>query len=306
VVGGRRMKIITRNIKLNNKGDWLFDSLNNIILGLVFLVVTYPLYFVVIASFSNPYKVNSGDVLFLPKDFTLEGYTRILENSNIWTGYFNTTLYTIFGTVFGITLTMMIAYSLSRKVFAGKNGLMIFLVITMYFHGGLIPTYLLIKGLGLLNTRLVMLLVGSVGVFNIILARTFLSSTLPEELFEAASLDGCNHIRYFFTIALPLSKAIMAVLALYYGIGHWNDYFKGLIYLNDSKLYPLQLFLRSILIENEVDNTVMDMEEVLNQQRIVEIIKYGLIIISSLPILMLYPFLQKYFVQGVMIGSIKG
>lgn len=288
------------------QSDKTIDIIIYILLGIVVLSVAYPLYFIIIASFSDPTLVNSGKVILLPKNISFEGYTLLINHKDLWTGYRNTIFYTIAGTSIGVIMTMMIGYALSIKKFMGGKVLMMFLLITLYFHGGLIPTYLLVQKLGLYNTPTIMILFGSVSVFNIILARTFIRSTLSQELYEAAVIDGCTHIQYFIRVVLPLSKAIIAVLSLYYGVSYWNEYFKGLIYLTDKELYPLQLFLRSILIENAIDTELLDVEEALHQQRLVEIIKYGLIIVSSIPVLVIYPFLQKYFVKGVMIGSVKG
>ena len=242
-----------------------------------------------------------------PVDITVEGYKRIFQDVRIWTGYKNTFLYTIVGTFINITLTMMIAYPLSRKDFSGRRFLMIFLLITMYFNGGLIPTYLVVKNLHLNDNWWVMVILGAVSVYNVIIARTFLQNTIPEELYEAASIDGCSHFLFFIKMVLPLSKAIIAVLTLYYGIGHWNEFMRALIYLRDEKLYPLQIILRSILVQNMSQDPMMgDVEDAVEMARIGELIKYGVIIVASVPVLLLYPLLQKYFVQGVMIGSVKG
>lgn len=288
--------------------DVVFDTVLYILLGLAFLIVAYPLYFVVIASFSDPSSVLSGEVVFLPKGINFNGYRRILNDASIWTGYRNTILYTVLGTALNVILTMMLGYPLSRRSFSGRRFITILLMITMYFSGGLIPTYLLVKGLGLHNSWTIMILMGAVSVYNVIITRTFLESNIPPELEEAASMDGCTQIRFFFTMVLPLSKAVMAVLVLYYGIGHWNDFMTGLVYLNDPNKYPLQLNLRSILIQSEMaigldTGDPADMEQ---QMKIAEAIKYGVMIVSSIPVLVIYPFLQKYFVKGVMIGSVKG
>lgn len=288
-------------------GDRIFDAVNYFLLGIFALIILYPLYFVVIASISDPTLVNSGQVLFFPKKITFEGYRLIFERSDIWISYGNTILYTVAGTALGVMATMMIAYVLSRADFEGRNFLTLFLMITMYVGGGLIPTYLLMGKLHLLNTRWILILMGSMSVFNIIMARTFLQSSLIQELYESAKLEGCADFRYFVQIVIPLSKAIICVLILYYGVAHWNDYFNGLIYVTDQELQPLQLTLRSILVSNQVK--AQDLGNIENQveaQRIVEVMKYGLIIVSSIPILVVYPFIQKYFDQGVMIGSVKG
>lgn len=289
------------------KSNRLFDMINYLLLGSLAVAILYPLYFVVIASVSDPNLVNSGQVRFFPKEFTLDGYKLIFERQDIWLSYGNTILYTVCGTALGTTATMLIAYVLSRKDFKGGRFLMVFLMITMYFGGGLVPTYLVISKLHLLNTRWIMMLMGSISVFNIIMAKTFLQSSIPQELFEAAVIDGCTDFNFFMKVVLPLSKSILAVLALYYGVAHWNDYFNGLIYITDAELQPLQLILRSILIENSI--TAQDLgsvEDIIRRQELVEILKYGLIIVSTVPVLVVYPFIQKYFNQGVMIGSVKG
>lgn len=289
------------------KGDRLFNLVNYLLLGVFAIIILYPLYFVVLASFSDPTMVNSGKVLFWPKGFTTEGYRLIFQRKDIWQSYGNTIFYMAGGTILGVTITMLVAYCLSRKDFEGRNFLMIFLMITMYFGGGLIPTYLLMGNLHLINTRWILILIGSVSVFNIIMTRTFLQSSLSPELFEAAMIDGCTDFKYFIKIVLPLSKAVIAVLVLYYGVAHWNDYFNGLIYTTDKNLQPLQLLLRSILIENSIKvEDVGSMEDILMRQKRVEMLKYGLIIVSSVPVLAIYPFIQKYFNQGVMVGSVKG
>ena len=289
------------------RGDRLFDFINYLLLGAVALIILYPLYFVVIASISDPTLVNSGQVLLYPKNITFEGYRLIFQREEIWRSYANTIQYTVFGTALGVIVTMLVAYCLSRPDFEGRNFLMTLLMVTMYFGGGLIPTYLLMSNLHLVNTRLILILMGSVSVFNIIMARTFLQSSLSQDLFEAAVLDGCSDIRYFIKIVLPLSKAVIAVLVLYYGVAHWNDYFNGLIYTTNAELQPLQLVLRSILVTNQlIAQDMTNMENALEAQRIVEIMKYGLIIVSSIPVLAVYPFVQKHFNQGVMIGSVKG
>ncbi|WP_129723927.1 carbohydrate ABC transporter permease [Xylanivirga thermophila] len=291
----------------SSKEDIIFDIINYIILAVALIVTLYPLYFIVIASISDPVAINNGKVWLRPVGVTFEGYRRIFKDEMIWTGYKNTILYTLVGTAINVMLTMMIAYPLSRKNFSGRRFLTIFLVITMYFNGGLIPTYIVVKNLGLVNNWWVMVLLGAVSTYNVIICRTFLQANIPEELYEAAAIDGCSHFNFFIKHVLPLSKAIIAVLALYYGIAHWNEFMKGLIYLRDEKLYPLQLILRAILIENQARDQMMDdVQYTMEKQQVGELIKYGIIIVASLPVLIIYPFLQKYFVKGVMVGSIKG
>jgi putative aldouronate transport system permease protein len=291
-----------------SREDVIFDTVIYVVLTLAFVVVLYPLYFVVIASFSDPGEVLVGNVVFTPKAVTFNGYRRIMENTSIWSGYLNTVFYTLVGTAINVALTTTVAYPLSRKRFSGRKAIMICLMVTMYIGGGLIPTYLLVRGLGLRDTRAIMVILGAVSVFNILITRTFFETNIPGELEEAASIDGCPPIKFFLSCVLPLSSAIGAVLVLYYGIGHWNDYMRGLIYLNSPDKYPLQMILRSILIQSDMamgldTGDPLDMQQ---QMKIAEQIKYGVIIVSSLPLLLLYPFLQKYFVKGVMIGSIKG
>lgn len=289
-----------------SKGDILFDWMNYTILSIVLLIVFYPLFFIVIASFSDPTLVNNGSVMFFPKDITFIGYRRVLDYTQVWIGYRNTILYTVGGTLLNVAVTMGFAYTLSRKKFLGKKVMTFYLLIPMFFSGGLIPTYLLIKDLGLLDTWTIMVVINMVNIFNVIIARTFLQASLPEELYEAAQIDGCNHFIYFFKIVLPLSSSIIAVLTLYYGVAHWNDFFNSLIYLSDQNKFSLQLILRGILIASNVDaSLVSGQEDIIQRQNEVEQLKYALIVVTSLPVLAVYPFLQKYFVKGVMIGSVK-
>ncbi|SHH87946.1 carbohydrate ABC transporter permease [Clostridium grantii] len=290
----------------NSKEDMIFDIIKYVVLTIALLLVMYPLWFVIIASISSPDAINTGQVWFKPIGFTLEGYKRILQDSTIWIGYRNTILYTVVGTAINLFLTITLAYPLARKDFKFGKFIMIFLLITMYFNGGLIPRYLIVKQLNLIDNWWVMVIVNAVSVFNVIIAVSFLRGNIPEELYEAATLDGCSHITFLWRIVLPLSKPIVAVLLLYYGVANWNDFFTGLIYLRNEKLYPLQLILRSILIQNQMESNMVNDVNALKEQNIGELIKYGVIIVSSLPVLMVYPFLQKYFVQGVMIGSVKG
>ncbi len=271
------------------------------------LLVLFPLYFVLIASFSDPNLIYSGEVWLYPKGFTLDGYERIFNDSSIWIGYANSLLYAGLGTLIGVAVTVFAAYPLARKDLVGRSAIMWFLLITMFFSGGLIPTYLLIKDLHMLNTIWALVIPGAGGIFNVIIVRTFFQSTIPDEMWEAASIDGCSNTRFFWSIVLPLSKSIIAVMVLYHVVGFWNGFFDALIYLNDETKYPLQLVLRNILVQNQVNSGMMvDVESYAAKMRVTELIKYGVIIVSSLPLLILYPFLQKYFVKGVMIGSIKG
>ncbi|MFD5018776.1 carbohydrate ABC transporter permease [Paenibacillus sp. NPDC058367] len=293
--------------KRKSSGDVWFDIINYFLLTIIMLLVLYPLYFVLVASFSDPNYIYSGEVWLFPKGFTLDGYERIFADSSIWIGYGNSILYATFGTLIGVAVTVFAAYPLARRDLAGKSVIMWFLLVTMFFSGGLIPTYLLIKDLHLLNTMWALVIPGAGGVFNVIIVRTFFQSSIPDELWEAASIDGCSNTRFFWSIVLPLSKSILAVMVLYHVVGFWNGFFDALIYLNDESKYPLQLVLRNILVQNQVSSGMMiDVESYAAKMRVTELIKYGVIMVSSLPLLILYPFLQKYFVKGVMIGSIKG
>lgn len=293
-------------LKRKSGSDWLFDATNYTLLIGFTLMILYPLYFIVIASISDPNRVNAGDVWLFPQDITFEGYQRIFNDGAIWLGYQNSVLYAALAAFIGTSLAVMAAYPLSRKDFCGRNVFMIFFAITLFFNGGLIPTYLLIRKLQLMDTIWAVVLLSAVDAFVIIIARTFFQG-LPEELREAANIDGCTNMRYIWSFVLPLSKPIIAVLVLFAIVRQWNGFFDALIYLDDSDKYPLQLILRNILIENQPSgNLVDDIQTALEKQRVVALIKYGVIIVAALPLLVLYPFLQRYFVQGVFIGSVKG
>ncbi len=296
------------NTKLaRTREDKIFDAVNITLLSLFTLAVLYPLYFVVISSISDPAYVSAGKVLFVPKGITFEGYNRIFSDKSIILGYKNAVVYAVLHSVFGVFLTMTAGYAMSRKDFFGKGFFTVFLLITLYFNGGLIPTYLFINYLGWINTTWIMVALGAVNIFNIIVARTFIQSTISNELLEAANIDGCSHLKIFFMIILPLSKPIISIMILYYFVGKWNDWFAALIYLDDNKKYPLQLILRNILIVNAPSTEMTrDAQEYATQQRVTELLQYGIIIVASVPVLVMYPFVQKYFVKGVMIGSIKG
>lgn len=291
----------------DNKSDAIFTFIVYASIILVTLLILYPLYFVVIASVSDPTLVASGQVIFAPKGVTTEGYKYIFRDQRIWTGYRNTILYTFGGTLIALFITIPAGYALSRNDMAGKGIVMKILIITKYFSGGLIPTYMVVKALHLVDTPYVLMILGSFSVFNLILCRTYFQNSLPIELQEAAEIDGCGVFQYFVKVVIPLSKAIIAIMVLYYAVGHWNSYFTGLIYVNDAKLYPLQLILRDILISGQmVDPSQTDPEALEMMKQIARTIKYGVIIVSSLPVLCMYPFVQKYFVKGVMVGSVKG
>ena len=289
-----------------SRADRTFDTVNYMILTIVLRLVAYPLYFIVIASVSDPVAVYAGKVRLWPEQFTLEGYRRILEYDAFFTGYRNTILYTFIGTAVNVLVTIPGAYALSRKDLAGRNVLMMMVTFTMIFNGGLIPTYLLVLQLNLYDSMWALILPVAVSAWNLIVARTFFQQTIPDELLEAALLDGCSNAQFFVRIVLPLSKSILAVMVLFYAVNHWNSYFNALIYLKSPEKYPLQLVLRNILFENSMGDMVEDASTLAAQQRMGDLIKYGVIMASSLPLLILYPFLQRYFIQGVMIGAVKG
>ncbi|MED4225804.1 carbohydrate ABC transporter permease [Neobacillus cucumis] len=292
---------------IKSKEDKIFDVVNTIFLTLICLAVLYPLYFVIIASISNPNMVYNGEVWLFPKEITFEGYKRIFSDPKIWLGYKNTVIYTVVGTVVQVSLTLMAAYALSRKDFYGKSFFMMVILFTMFFNGGLIPTYLVVKDLGMLNTIWAMILPKAVAVWNLIVARSFFEENIPNELLEAGKIDGCSNTKFFLKVVLPLSKPIIAVMVLFYAVGQWNSYFDALIYLNDESLYPLQLILRNILTQNQLSVKMLsDLDNLAAQQQVGEIIKYGIIIVGALPLLIVYPFVQRHFVKGVLIGGVKG
>ena len=290
--------------------DRIFNGINLIIVTVCLLLVLYPLYFVVICSFSNPNSVAAGEVWLYPKDITLDAYKTVFENKDILIGYRNTIFYTIVGTLFNLALTLPAAYGLSKKNFMGRNVIMFFIVLTMYFSGGMIPTYLTVRGLGLLNTWWALIIPAGCSTYNLIVARTFFANGVPSEIEEAAIIDGCSTFRVFFQIVLPLSTALIGVLTLYYGVAHWNEYFRALIYLSSAReKVPLAQVLREILILNTMKATAgssVDEEMALYYANLANLLKYALIIVSAAPLLVVYPFLQKYFDKGVMIGSLKG
>lgn len=293
--------------KHKREGNRLFHIINYTLLILVFLIVAYPLYFVLIASISNPSMVGTGQVLFWPKDITFEGYKGIFVNDQIMTGYKNSLIYTVTGVFFSVITTVPAAYALSRKKLPGRKLLMLLIIFTMYFNGGMIPTYLVVNNLKMTNTMWSMVLPLMIVPYNLIIARSFFESSLPEELREAAMLDGCTELQYFRKIVLPLSSAIIAIMILFYGVAQWNTYFNALLYIKDQALYPLQLVLRNILIENQVPaDMIGDVAQAAIRAERAELIKYVSIIVSAAPLLILYPFVQKHFVKGVMVGSVKG
>ena len=296
-----------RRLKVGEtRADRAFDIMNYVILTACLLLVAYPLYFVVIASISDPVDVNAGRVIFYPVKATLDGYNRILDYKSFFTGYRNTLIYTGLGTLVNMLVTVPAAYALSRKDLVGRNFFMMLITFTMIFTGGLMPTFLLVRDLNLLDTIWAMVLPVAVSSWNLIVARTFFQQSIPDDLLEAAQLDGATNVQFFVQIVLPLSKSILAVLVLFYAVSHWNNYSNALYYIRTDDKRPLQLVLRSILFENSMNDMVDDAANLAAQMRLGDLIKYGVIIASSLPLLILYPFLQRYFIQGVMIGAVKG
>jgi len=298
-------------------GDKVFIITVYVICILLTLICLYPLYFTVVASISNPRMVYHGDCYLIPKGINLNAYTQVFKNGDIWKGYANTAFYTFFGTLFNLVLTIPAAYALSRPNFLGKSFIMKLFMITMYFGGGIIPTYIQIGNMGLMNTRILLVILGGVSVYNVIVTRTFFQSNISESLLEAARIDGANEFYIFGRIVLPLSGAIIAVMTLYYAVGHWNSYFSAMIYISNNDLHPLQLVLRRILISgtalvtdtNQLSGTNKSDAALIAQaekEYLALSMKYSLVFISSLPMLIMYPFVQKHFVKGVMVGSVKG
>ena len=281
------------------------DLLFYIISVLIIIIIAYPLWFVIIASFSNPVDITNGEVWFLPKKWDFGGYRELFKQKQIWTSYLNTIIYTFVGTFIALAVNIPAGYAMSRKDLVGRKWINIFYLIPMFVSGGLIPTYFIAKGFGLLDSFWVMVLPFSVSTYNIIVAKTFFRSSLPESLWDAAQIDGCGTIRYFFQFALPLSKSVLAVIGLWTAVGLWNSWFNALIYLNKETLQPLQLLLRRILISNLSLLGAATGSMAQELRRLSDMMKYAAIVISTLPIMCLYPFLQKYFNKGVMIGAIK-
>ena len=297
-----------------SRGDIVFDTVNTVLMTLFLLIMAFPLYYTIIASVSDVNELGLGNVFLWPRGFTLNAYKNVFINNSIWAGYRNTLFYTVCGTLYQLVVMVPLAYGLSKKKLFGKRVVTWYFLFTMYFSGGIVPTYLLMSQIGFVNNPLVMIVTG-ISVYNMLVTRTFFSNSIPEELYESAKIDGANEFRCFFQIALPLSSAILAVMTLYHAVGIWNAYFAAMIYLTKTALFPLQLVLRSILIKNQAMMTnpdffaTMSSDEqmlVVEQARMAETMKYALIFIGSAPLLIAYPFVQKFFVKGVMLGSIKG
>lgn len=296
-----------KKFKSYSINDKIFYGTVAVLLTVFFLLVLYPCIYVISASFSSGTAVQSGKVLLFPVDFSLQGYKTVFNTDTVWIGFRNSLFYTFVGTAINIAMTVTAAYCLSRQDLPGRNFIMLIFTFTMFFSGGMIPSYMLVQKLKLLNTVWALLIPGSIGVYNLIIARTFIINSIPGELLEAAQIDGCSDIMYYLKIVVPLSKAIIAVLVLLYGVGHWNAYFNAMIYLHNKSLYPLTLYLREILMADQIDpSTVSDPEIQAQLAQAAGVIKYALIVVSMVPVMLIYPFIQKYFVKGVMIGSVKG
>lgn len=313
MVGEKSMKTKKQRMKITT-GEKCFIVFNCCFLTLSFVLTLYPLLYVLSASFSDPNAVTTGKMLLWPIDPSLEGYKVVFKYKEIWVGYANTIFYTVAGTILNLVFTLPCAYALSRKDLGGRKVIMTLFIITMYFGGGLIPNYLNMNSFGLVNNRAALLFVGLVSAYNLIVARTFFANTIPWELQEAARLDGASNMQVFTKVILPLSAPIIVVLTLYYGIAHWNEYMNALIYLRDRELFPLQIILKEILTQSQLSAESMN-ESGLTPQQIYEIekmgetanrMKYCIIIISAAPMLAIYPWLQKYFAKGAMVGSVKG
>jgi len=292
-----------------SKEDVIFSCVTYSLAIIILLIVLYPLIFVLSASFSNPLSLVKGKVWLLPVGFSLDAYKNVLSNANIVMGYKNTIIYTVVGTAVNIIMTIAGAYPLSRKDFRGRNFIVMFFTFTMFFSGGMIPTYLLIKKLHLYNNFWVMILPSAISMWNLLIMRNYFQNSVPEEIIEAASVDGCTNVGTLIRIVLPVSKAIVAVMVIFYVVGHWNAYFNALLYLNDRAKYPLQVVLRDILIAGRGGLDGKDPSKLVdsvNDLLIFETLKYAIIVVASIPVLILYPMLQKYFIQGVMLGSVKG
>lgn len=301
-------KLSRKNSITVPRGDKIYYGIVNVCLFLFFMAILLPLLNVVASSFSEAKTVNQGKVLFWPVNFTTEGYKAVFQYKGIWRSYANTFLYTISGTAVNLAMTLMCAYPLARKELPFKGPVVALFMFTMLFGGGTIPNYILIRNLHMMNTIWAMIIPGAISVYNMIIARTFIQN-IPSDLEEAAKIDGCSDVRYFFSIVLPLSKTVISVLGLYYAVAHWNDYFTAFLYLSDNEKMPLQITLRAILINNTFSADAaasVNEETLLNNQALQDLLKYSLIIVSSVPVLIIYPFVKKYFLKGVMLGAVKG
>lgn len=302
---GRLKPLRTNRIK-GSTADRIFSAVNGTILFVLVILTAYPVYYVLIASLSDPLAILQGRVWLLPVDFNINAYRRVLMNDEIMIGYRNSIIYTVLGTSVNLVMTTLAAYPLSRKNLKGRAAITLFIIFTMFFSGGMVPTFIIYQGLGLYDNLWVMILPGAIGVTNMIIMRTYFQYSIPEELYDAAYMDGASNMQTLMRIVIPLSLPIYAVMMMYYGIGHWNKYFTPMIYMRDRAKFPLQLIMREILIKDEMSEMLESTDTVVDQILLSEGLKYAVIIAASLPVLVLYPFMQKYFAKGVMIGAVKG
>lgn len=300
------IKIKNRFRKRESLPDRIFSWLVNFILVSTSIMILYPIIVVVSSSFSDPKALLAGKVLFFPVNPTLDGYRAVLAHPDIWKGILNSTLYTVIGTAVNVAITVLAAYPLSRKDFTSRKWLSLLYAFTMWFNGGLIPTYLLIQNLGLYNTRAVMIIPLAMSVWNMIIVRTYFQSNLPDELLEAARIDGCDDIGFLMKIAIPLAKPVLSVITLYYAVSNWNVFTHAYIYIKDPDLQPIQVVLRDIVLMNQTAEISVDVTKVAKSEELSALLKYSLVIVASLPMIIIYPFVQKHFVKGVMVGSVKG
>ncbi|MCI9334113.1 MAG: carbohydrate ABC transporter permease [Lachnospiraceae bacterium] len=299
---------VTTRVKYKLTGcDLVFYGISALVIGILTLTVLYLIVYILSASFSSPAALAAGKVVLWPVDFSVDGYKAVFNYSKVWIGYRNTIFYVIVGTAINVSMTLLCAYPMAQKDLYGGKVIMAYFTFTMIFNGGMIPTYILIKNLGIMNTIWSLLLPGAMTIYNMIIARTFIRTNIPSELKDAARIDGCDDFHFFFEVVLPLSKAIIAVLILWYAVGHWNSYMDAFLYLRDNNLYPLQIFLKDVLVSGEFSaEDMMDPETAIALQNMKLLLKYSLIVVSVVPLFFFYPFVQKYFVKGVTIGSVKG
>ena len=299
---------VTTRVKYKMTGcDLVFYGVSALVIGILTLTVLYIIVYILSASFSSPAALAAGKVVLWPVDFSVDGYKAVFNYSKVWIVYRNTIFYVIVGTAINVSMTLLCAYPMAQKDLYGGKAIMAYFTFTMIFNGGMIPTYILVKNLGIMNTVWSLLIPGAMTVYNMIIARTFIRTNIPGELRDAARIDGCDDFHFFFEVVLPLSKAIIAVLTLWYAVGHWNSYMDAFLYLRDNKLYPLQIFLKDVLVSGEFSaEDMMDPETAIALQNMKLLLKYSLIVVSVVPLFFFYPFVQKYFVKGVTIGSVKG
>ena len=293
--------------KYMNRSDKIFYGILSVIIVFLTLIVLYPIIYVISASFSSSTAVVEGKVWLWPVEPSLEAYKAVFKYRDLWIGYRNTIIYTVVGTVLNVSMAMICAYPMARKDLWGRNVFSFFFAFTMIFGGGMIPNYLLVKSLGMLNTPMAVIIPGAMSVYNMIVARNFIESNVPGELLESCKIDGCDDFQFFIRMVLPLSKAILAVLAVWHAVGHWNSYFSAFLYLTDKNLYPLQIFLKEILTQSEINSEVVsNLSDAVQLQNMKQLLKYAVIVVSTVPLFAFYPLVQKHFVKGVTIGSVKG